>query len=56
MYKVSITILEEIIDALETSNKILKRIAETNDSIHIQTSIIKNDRQIKKIKRNFPYK
>jgi hypothetical protein len=56
MYKIPITILEEIVDALEISTKTLKKIAETNDSIHIQSAIIKNERQIKKIKLNFPYK
>jgi hypothetical protein len=47
MYKVSITTLKALKEALENSNRVLSELRETNDLPWIYGAIKKNDEQIK---------
>lgn len=55
MYKVPLHILEGFLNSLEQSNEVLKRLAQTDDSLAIQEAIRENDKQINIIKLNFVF-
>lgn len=55
MYKVPLEVLEGLLNSIEKSNRVLKKLAELDDSIAIQESIRENEKQIKIIKLNYSF-
>jgi hypothetical protein len=53
MYKLSINNLNAFLKALEKSNKVLKKLCETDDSPAIEGAIRENEKQITIIKEQF---
>jgi hypothetical protein len=55
MYKVPLHVLEGLLNSLEKSNKVLKQLSETDDSLAIQGAIKENEKQIQIIKLNYNF-
>jgi hypothetical protein len=55
MYKVPLHVLEGLLNSLEKSNAVLKKLAEQDDSLAIQGAIRENDKQIQILKLNFRF-
>jgi hypothetical protein len=55
MYKVPLHVLDGLLNSLEKSNAVLKKLAERDDSLAIQEAIRENDKQIRIIKVNYNF-
>ena len=55
MYKIPLHVLDGLLNSLEKSNSVLKKLAERNDSLAIQESIRENEKQIEIIKLNYSF-
>ena len=55
MYKIPLHVLDGLLNSLEKSNSVLKKLAEINDSLAIQESIRENEKQIQIIKVNYSF-
>jgi hypothetical protein len=55
MYKVPLEVLEGLLNSIEKSNRVLKKLAELDDSLAIQESIRENEKQIQIIKLNYSF-
>jgi hypothetical protein len=55
MYKVPLHVLEGLLNSLEKSNAVLKKLAERDDSLAIQGAIKENEKQINLLKLNFGF-
>jgi hypothetical protein len=55
MYKIPLHVLEGLLNSLEKSNAVLKKLAEQDDSLAIQEAIRENDKQIQILKLNFRF-
>jgi hypothetical protein len=55
MYKVPLHVLEGLLNSLEKSNAVLKKLAERDDSLAIQEAIRENDKQIQIINVNYSF-
>ena len=55
MYKIPLHVLDGLLNSLEKSNSVLKKLAEINDSLAIQESIRENEKQIEIIKLNYSF-
>jgi hypothetical protein len=55
MYKIPLHVLEGLLNSLEKSNKVLKQLSETDDSLAIQGAIRENEKQIQIIKLNYSF-
>jgi hypothetical protein len=55
MYKIPLHVLDGLLNSLEKSNKVLKQLYETDDSLAIQGAIRENEKQIQIIKVNYSF-
>ncbi len=55
MYKIPLHVLDGLLNSLEKSNKVLKQLSETDDSLAIQGAIRENEKQIQIIKVNYSF-
>jgi hypothetical protein len=53
MYKIPLDVLQGLLNSIEKSNRVLKKLAELDDSLAIQESIRENEKQIKILKFNY---
>jgi hypothetical protein len=55
MYKIPLNVLEGLLNSLEKSNAVLKKLAGRDDSLAIQEAIRENDKQIQIINVNYSF-
>ncbi len=55
MYKIPLNVLEGLLNSLEKSNAVLKKLAGRDDSLAIQEAIRENDKQIQIINFNYSF-
>ena len=55
MYKVPLHVLEGLLNSLEKSNAVLKKLAERDYSLAIQGAIKENEKQINLLKSNYSF-
>ena len=55
MYKIPLHVLEGLLNSLEKSNAVLKKLGKRDGSIAIQEAISENEKQIQIIKFNYSF-
>ena len=55
MYKVPLHVLEGLLNSLEKSNAVLKKLPEAKTSIAVRLAIRENEKQIQIIKLNYRF-